>query len=105
MTGFPRMFGPLKARLLQLEVGPGRTPSETRLKAVVIWLVTVEGIYPGPVQIRRRLGKPDGSRTINSQQMKWRTEVLRACGWRRRRWPTHRRHRWVPPKDWGGRLT
>lgn len=52
-----------------------------------------EGIYPGPVQIRRRLGRPEGSQTINGQQMKWRAEVMEKRGWVYDHDPK-RRHSW-----------
>lgn len=83
------------------------TVAEAAFKATVRTLVTV-GIYPGPVQIRRALGRRDGSQTINGRQMRWRGEVLSALGWTDRfagrRWRGER-HRYIPPTGWQGRLT
>lgn len=70
--------------------------AEARFKAAVLALVW-QGIYPGPVQIRRELGRPDGSQTINGRQTRWRAELLRALGWTARPWPHRRRFTWLGP--------
>ena len=78
------------------------TPAEGRFKSAVLALVW-DGVYPGPVQITRRLGHERPCQTINGREMTWRAEVLRELGWTARRWPHRRRHTWVPPQDGGVR--
>lgn len=73
------------------------TPAEATFKGAVRGLVA-DGIYPGPVQIRRRLGRSPGSQTINGRQMRWRADVLLELGWTARPWPHRRRFTWVAPK-------
>lgn len=72
------------------------TRAEERFKGVV-WALVRDGVYPGPVQIRRRLGRDPGSQTINGRETGWRAEVLRGLGWTARAWPHHYRYTWVPP--------
>lgn len=72
------------------------TPAKRLFRLAVLALVDRD-VYPGPVQIRRALGRPDGSRTINGREMEWRREFLRTLGWKARRWPHRRRHTWVRP--------
>ncbi len=72
---------------------PQMTKPEARFKAAVLALVW-QGVYPGPVQLRRELGRRDGSRTINGRETAWRRSVLRGLGWKCRRWPHRRRHTW-----------
>ena len=56
------------------------TRPEARFKSAVLALIW-QGIYPGPVQLRRWLGRTDGSRSINGRETQWRREVLRSRGW------------------------
>ncbi len=72
------------------------TPAKRRFRLTILALVD-RGIYPGPVQIRRALGRTDGSRTINSRETEWRREFLFALGWQERRHPHNRRHSWIRP--------
>jgi hypothetical protein len=85
-------------------MSPKRARTELTFKLAVVDLVAA-GIYPGPVQLRRHLGSPDGSQTINGRQTQWRRDVLRCLGWHERGWPHHHRHAFIPPLDWPGRLT
>ena len=73
------------------------TRPEARFKSAVLALIW-QGIYPGPVQLRRWLGRTDGSRSINGRETQWRREVLRSRGWTERPWgsvPSRGRFRWV----------
>lgn len=77
--------------------------AETIFKAAVLILVS-KGIYPGPVQIRRQLGRGSGSQTINARQMRWRAEVLELLGWAYK-FDVKKRHAWTPPASWQGKMT
>lgn len=83
---------------------PELTEAELRFKLAVTSLV-LQGVYPGPVQIRRHLGREPGSMTINGRETQWRRELLTSFGWFERSHPAKRRHSFVPPLDWHGRLT
>ena len=75
------------------------TPAERRFKNAVRLLVKI-GVYPGPVQLRRHLGRAAGSRTINGRETLWRRAVLRQMGWKELPWPLGGRYRWIPPRSW-----
>ena len=78
--------------------------AEITFKLAVVALV-LQGVYPGPVQIRRYLSRADGSRTINDRGTRWRREILKDLGWFEYNRPNRRRHSFVPPLDWHGRRT
>jgi hypothetical protein len=80
------------------------TPAERRFKAAVRALVR-EGVYPGPVALRRWLGREEGSQTIDGRETVWRRAVLNQMGWTERgiRWRVMGYRAWIPPQSWKGR--
>ena len=72
------------------------TPAKRRFRLALLVLVDRD-IYPGPVQIRRVLGRDDRIRSIDGRETEWRREFLRSIGWTERRRPHTRRHSWIVP--------